>query len=1788
MSGTSTDLTPEKKRELLAKLLREKAAKEIQTSSLSHSQRALWFVYQLDKKSAAYNVMYAAHIRSDVNEPLLTSAFKVLLQRHEVLRTTYGTKEGLPTQFVHQRQRFDLNLVDATSWSQEKLDEAIQSEADQSFDLEKGPVIRVSLFRRSGNQHALQFTAHHIAMDFWSFDLLFDELEAVYGQLVEGETPDSKPAKYRYIDYVKWQSKMLDSSAGEELVSYWENELSGNLPNLDLPTDRPRPSVQSFNGSSYHFELSENLAIGLESLSKSEGATMYATLLAGFQLLLYRLSNQTDILVGSPTAGRNRAEFEELIGYFLNPVVLRARMAPEKTFRQLLSEVRQTVIGGISQQDCPFPTVVERLQPPRDASRSPIFQVAFGWDKPRRSIEEMAGASGVDRLPSDPAQLGLEPFGLGQQGSAFDLMLMMLSRGDSLSGALQFNSDLFDESTVGRWVEHFQTLLSGIVANPDQSLADLPLLAETQITEMVEQRNQTQCDYRSDQTIHQLIESQVAATPDRVAVQCGAQQLTYLELNSRANSLARHLNDLGVGPDSLVGVYVERSIEMLVGVLGVLKAGGAYVPLSPGTPADRLAYMLEESQAPVVLTTSDLRDELPSNSATSICLDTDWEAISNSSEENVDSPTSSRNLAYVIFTSGSTGKPKGVQLEHQSVVNFLESMQREPGIGPDDTLLAVTTLTFDISVLEIFLPLIVGAKVNIVTREVAADGSQLAKAVGELGTTIMQATPATWRLLIEAGWQGNGEIKVLCGGEAMPRDLGNELLDRCGSLWNMYGPTETTIWSAVDRVEAGDGSVSIGKPIANTQIYILDQQMKPMPIGVPGDLYIGGSGLARGYLNRPELTQERFVSDPFSQDPSARIYKTGDLAKWSPDGGLEFLGRTDFQVKIRGYRIELGEIEAILGRHPDVAQAVVMARQIGQQIDDKQLVGYYVVQDDAAPNVAQLREFLGEQLPDYMLPASFMKLDEFPLNAAGKIDRNALPEPDTARPDLGNTYVAARNRNEEILVEVWESVLGLDEIGVNDNFFELGGASIQSLEISSLVQDEGLDMTPAMMFQHPTVAALAEAVQLIDQSSNPAEANVEVVEDPEVVAERERREREYVKPEPLIDSANTVIESIGIYLPPNEVSTKEVVKGCKKNLWFPLERMTGIKSRRMAGESEFSVELGKNAITECLAHSKYDRDDVEMVVCCNITRIVRKGVVSIEPNTSMQLRHDLGLKNAVVFDITNACTGMFTAISIIDSFIAAGVIRRGMVVSGEYITDITLTAQKEISEFLDPRLACLTVGDAGAALLLEAASTNEVGFHELEMYSLGKYSRMCVGRLTEEPHGGAIMHVPDPMEHTSVAVKHSVANAKFVFEHSPWKPEEMDHLIMHQTSDRSLRDGKRAINKAYKKKICTDENTINNLEKRGNTATTSHFVAVWDNILNSHINTGDNVVFGITGSGQTIGTGIYTFDGLPERVRQSKLDGLGPEKVRASQVEPPLPKNNLARIRIVNLAVLDPNHQVEPETSALNRAAAEACLAQSEYVCREIELLIYTGENRTGYLSEPAIATMIAGDLEMNDTIESETDLKTFAFDIYNGAIATLNACDVASRMMQSGKFKTAMIVASEIETNREVFPDEKLGVFETASAFILEMSDSQVGFGEFVFRYFSEFFEARTVEGFYRDGKPLLNLDEDPEIGDMYLKCIPEAVEELLEREGLRKEDINLVLPPQFSSEFNRNLMTEIGVDEEALVDVPNEKGDLFTSALAYSIDQVNRAGRAKSGDIGLIINVAQGIQVGCAIYYF
>ncbi|MEH2003485.1 MAG: amino acid adenylation domain-containing protein [Nostoc sp.] len=1046
---------------------------------LSFAQERLWFLAQFETGTTAYNMSAAFHLTGLLNVTALEQSLVEIVNRHEILRTIFPVVDGQPRQVIAEKVAWKLPIINLQEIpSQQREAEAQRyatQQTQQPFDLAQGPLWHFQLLRLAAYSHVLHLNVHHIIFDQWSQGLFLQELATLYEAFLNGEPSPLPQLPIQYVDFAHWQRQWLSGEVLANQLNYWKQHMAGIPPLLQIPSDRSRPLLQTFQGSTERFYLNSNLTSQIKTLSQQSGVTLFMTLLAAFATLMSRYSGQENVVLGSPIANRNRSEIKSLIGFFANTLALRIDLSENPSFRELLSRVQQVALDAYQHQDLPFEKLVQELQPQRNLNQNPLVQVMFSLQN-------------LPKISWNIEDLSLSPFDFEIGSVRFDLEVYLWEVLDGIRGNCFYNTDMFDAATIKRMLGHFQTLLEGIVADPDQCISGLPLLTTSDCHQLLNNWNDTQADYPLEKFIYQIFEEQVELTPDAVAVIFENQLLSYQQLNHYANQLAHHLQKMDVRAEVLVGVCVERSLDLIVGLLGILKAGGAYVPLDPAYPKDRLALMLEDAAVPVLLTQKHLIDKLPSHQAKVVCIDTDWQIISTENSEDPQSEVKPTNLAYLIYTSGSTGKPKGVQITHRSVVNFLTAMQQQLKLTKQDSLLSVTSLSFDIAVLEIFLPLTLGAKVILISREVTANGLQLLQQLNNSAATVMQATPATWRMLLEAGWKGNAQLKILCGGEALPQNLAHQLCQRSGEVWNLYGPTETTVWSTIHRIDEQEALVTIGHPIANTQIYILDKYLQPVPVGVPAELYIGGAGLARGYFHQPKLTTEKFIHNPFSCDPESRLYKTGDLARYLSDGNIEYLGRLDNQVKIRGFRIELGEIEALLAQHPTIQQNVVTARADNPQ--NQRLVAYIVPHPEQTPTTDELRHFLKQKLPEYMVPSAFVFLDALPLTPNGKIDRRALPAADSTRLDSENTYLAPRDELELQMTKIWEEVLGIQPIGVRDNFFELGGHSILAVKLFWQIEKTFSKNLPlAILFQSGTVEALAKIISQEDTTTNKALVN---------------------------------------------------------------------------------------------------------------------------------------------------------------------------------------------------------------------------------------------------------------------------------------------------------------------------------------------------------------------------------------------------------------------------------------------------------------------------------------------------------------------------------------------------------------------------------------------------------------------------------------------------------------------------------------------------------------------------
>ena len=1779
-------LSAEEKRVLLSRLLMEQAAVSASVHRLSYGQRSLWFLHQLAPGSPAYTITYAGRISGDLDVSALERAAQALVDRHAILRTTYTVRDGQPLQLVHPQwpvriARHDLGTDDV------ELDEWLRRESNRPFDLQTGSVLRLTLLRRAPDEHVLVLAVHHIAVDFWSIDIILDELRLLYAAEHGCEPPP--PCPQRYVDYADQQVRIVEGAEGERLWQYWSRQLAGELPNLRLPIDRPRPAVQTYRGAVHRFTLDGRLTAGLKEVGRRAGATPYMTLFAAYATLLHRYSGQDDLLIGSPFGCRDQAGLDSLVGYIANPVVLRADLQGDPTFTSLLGRVKETVLGALAHQDYPFMLLVERLRPARDLSHTPLFQVSFAWEQPRRFHDSPGGTGAAPGRGT----LDLMTIHIGQGGAPLDLMMQVADTDGQFTCELQYNTDLFDDATVERMAGHFATLLGGIVTDPGRRLSELPLRTETERREQAVW-NETQVCYDAPDCLHEMVAATAHRSPAAIAVSFGDREMTYAELDRRADALAHRLQHLGVGPDSIVAVLLDRSEDLVVALLGVLKAGGAFTPVDPAQPTNRIAAML--TGVPVCVTHRRHLERLAGFTGHRLCLDLPSAPVAEDAVASV-AATTSDSLAYVIHTSGSTGVPKGALNTHGGIRNVLLWMQANYRLTAEDRVLHHTPVTFDASVAEIFLPLIVGARLVIAQPEGHKDPAYLVRTIAEQAITqVVHVVPSMLRSFLAepALTSCVGLRRVTCGGEVLPYELAQRFLATLDAeLWNEYGPAEAAITATYFHCKRGASGppVPIGRPIANVRIRLLDAHLQPVPVGVPGELFIGGAGVGRGYLNQLDATDARFIADPFGgdpDDPSQLLYRTGDLARYLPDGNIEYLGRLDDQVEIRGVRIEPGEVEAALDKHPGVRESVVVAGDDGR--GNTRLVAHVTAAGEPAPTTAELRRFLLEWLPAAMVPAIFRATDGLPRTLGGKVDRRALAAAAEASPAQEPAFVAPRTRAEKILAEIWRDVLDLDRIGVHDDFFARGGSSTHSLEVSVKAKAAGLPLKPESVFLLGTIAELAaEYGQAMEDGADFGDT-AKHLNGSQVITSG-TAEKRLVAPAPPAavraasqQTRNTVIESIGTYLPAEVVSTDSVLAGCANDIGIPLERLTGIRNRRMAGQGEFSIDLARQAVADCLARSSYGPEEIDLVISCNISRCDGPGHTFVfEPSTAARLRDQCGLTSALAFDVTNACAGMFTGISVADAFLQTGLVRRAMVVSGEYITHLTETAQKEIQGPTDARLACLTLGDAGAAVILERGPNRRVGFHDIDIATLGRYSSLCVAKASGGPDGGAIMFV-DSIAATVAAVKRSVPYVAAVMKRHGWRPEHCDHIVMHQTSESSLNDAVVAVNRMFGTGAAHPGNTIYNLAERGNTASTTHFVALSDHIRGNRIKSGDNVVFGISGSGQTVGAALYTFDDLPDRLRRAP-DGRRVRSLSTGQPSPEPPV--MPRVRIEGVGTAPVGQFTPRRVVDLAVQAATACLDHSGVDRAELGLMIYSGVYRDEFITEPAIAALVAGELGVNDDIESPDGSKTLAFDVLNGAIGFLNACQVGVQMIGAGKAEHAMVVASEVETNTADGGHPMYGLHETGSAVILGRSGGSDGFGRFVFHQHPEYGGALTTYFQHRYGHSWLQIDRDPNLSAHYLDCIPPAVEELLKLEELDASEIAAVFPPYLCSADRTELAARLRIPSSRFVDVATD-ADLFSSSLPYGLQYAWRHKLVRPGDIGLIVGVGSGVQVGCVTYRF
>lgn len=1068
-------LSPEEKRALLEQLLREKARKP-KTFPLSFAQQRLWFLDKLQPNSAAYNLPTVVRLEGPIEVEFFKRGLDLVVERHESLRTTFEGNDEAPSQRINPPRAVNMQVVDLSAVPEmerkAECDRITSEEIRRPFDLEKDLMVRATLIRLAAEEHILVLVTHHCASDEWSMQILFREWATCYKAMLEGKEAALPELPIQYADFAQWQREWLGSEEYKKQLEYWSSRLE-RAPVLQLPTDRPRPATQTPNGALHGRVIPKGLMERLKAFSRQERCTLFMVLLGAFKVLMHRYTRQEDIIVGCPIAGRNRLETEPLVGFFVNTLTLRTSMAGTPGFRTLLKGLRENTLGAYANQDMPFDKLVEELHPHRSSTHMPFVQVMFSLNN--EFVEEQI-------FPG----IHSEEIEVDTQTSKFELTVIAKETAEGLKTVIEYNTDLFDEERISRMLGHYEQLLESILERPDESVARLEMLPRSERKVLLVDWNATGREYPRNATVQEIFEQQAKKNADAIALKYGARTITYGELSERSNQIARYLRDKGVQKNGLVGVYMERSIEMVAAFMGILKAGAAYVPLDLSYPEERLEFMISDTKMAVILTEEALRKDLPRADAQVVSIDAEWTALEQQPKEWLMTGTTADSLAYVIYTSGSTGKPKGVAVPHRGITRLVLNTDYV-SLTAEDRIAQASNASFDAATFEIWGALLNGARAVGIEKEVALSPGDFAETLRSEGITTLFLTTALFNQLAREVPGAFGTLKsVLFGGEAVDPKWVRAVLE-CNPpkrLLHVYGPTENTTFSTWHEVkEVGEeGTVPIGRPIANSTLYVLSPEMQPVPVGVPGEVYVGGDGLAAGYWRRPELSAEKFVENPFVNQPGAKLYKTGDLGRFDTEGNLEFIGRVDDQVKLRGFRIELGEIEALLARHPKVGNAVVMLRE--DVAGDKRLVGY-IIPKGTAPSSGELKSYLKGQLPEYMVPSAFVKMEEFPLTPNEKVDRRALPAPEQNRPEMNRTFQAPRDAVEQQLTKIWEKVLGVQPIGVADNFFELGGHSLLAVRVFSQIEKTlGKKLPLATLFRAPTIEEIAGVIREDNQAKS--------------------------------------------------------------------------------------------------------------------------------------------------------------------------------------------------------------------------------------------------------------------------------------------------------------------------------------------------------------------------------------------------------------------------------------------------------------------------------------------------------------------------------------------------------------------------------------------------------------------------------------------------------------------------------------------------------------------------------
>lgn len=1727
---------------------------------VSSAQHRLWILSKFDKVNTAYNITGVLRVKGKIEIDLFKTAIRTIIQRHETLRTIFKVVDGDIQQLIHEEIEFEFDEVSVSGKT--KLDNTIKEKSNHVFDLESGPLLHVSIINEEvSGDYAIVITMHHIISDGWSIGVFTKECSKIYNSLVQNNELNLQNLETQYVDFTLWEKEQEETQHFLKQKEYWKSKLEDSPELLELPYKKKRPALQSFNGDLYQSMISKSLTGNIKKFCLKNNVSPFMFLLSVYKIVLSKYANQSDILVGIPISTRNVPELEDLIGFFVNALVIRTQAENQLQFKDYLSNVKSTTLEAFQNKDVSFETVLDLIKPPRNTSYSPIFQVMFS----------------MENMPKEQLFFGSEGVLIekgGDVSAKYDLTLSVREEDQSFEFEYEFNSEIFDHDMMDEFHKAYLNVLNTVLATPETKIEDIILIDEQEEKLILDEWNNTIEDYAKDSTfINEFIDC-VKQQPKSIAFEYNDTKLTYAELNERSNQFAQFFAENGITSGKTIALYMDRNENLLPALLGVMKTGATYIPLDPSYPVSRIKYIIEDSETEVILCNELSKAMFKDLPGINILIVEDGLKSNYSEPFNIPDLLTENQPVYMIYTSGSTGNPKGVRIAHHSLLNFLTAMKKHLGFNENHRLMAVTSLAFDISGLELYLPLISGGTIVLANEKEVRSAPLLIEAFKKYDINVMQGTPSLWQMLKEISWKPKDEFKVISGGEALPSNLAEWFLTITNDAWNMYGPTETTIWSSYQKIE-NPKEISIGRPILNTSIYILDKNLRPIRVGQKGELYIGGDGLAIDYYKRPELVQDRFIDWNY-KTRKVKLFKTGDLAKFNDDGSIVYLGRDDSQVKVNGYRIELGEIENALFKLDEVEKAVVLVKKDNSNFN--YLIAYIKLHESLS--LEEINDKLKAYLPSYMIPSRFIILDEYPLTPNGKIDRKSLAEQDGGDQIMTAEYVPPKTENEVKLAGIWQKVLEIDKIGVNDNFFNLGGASLQSVKISNLAEEEGLLVTPELIFEFSTIKELALKTKQISGVNIGGQR----IKQNEILIPKSLGSDENSEKAKYQGYTSISIESMGMYLPGKEVLSKEIVQDCSTEIRFPIERLTGIEKVYFV-EEEYSIGLAEKAIEKCMAVSKYRPEDIDVVITCNIFRMGSDKSISIEPGLSIQLSNKFGFKNALNFDITNACTGVFTAIYLAESFINSGAAHRCLIVSGEYISHITKTSQLEVESYMDMRIAGLTLGDAGFAMLLEKSKDAKTGFQKLDIFTMGAYSDLCVVKPTSQAHGGFVVRT-DAIKMGEAGHVAAANHALKTLDSNHWDFSNIDHIIMHQASSTTTQNAMREINKVLNEKVTNSENIIDNIKDRGNTATTTYWVATLDNIVNGKIKSDSNIIYCISGSGLTLGTALYSFDDLPDRIRNYEQTSIPQTKIDTpfKPIDIPQPKR---RLKIKNIGVSSKGNRDKNGIELLYEAT-DQCIEGST---NDLDLIVYFGINREEYMYEPAISTFLAGKVRANSSVDDiEKGSNTFAFDLMNGAMGFLNTCHVMHQLAQSDKCSKALITTSEIDNNKRYSEQyEELPIFEGAASILLEVSDDDSGFGTFVFENFPEYINDKKSWAEW-DGIAIKTIiEEKDDISREYARLTLEVIQKLFDQEGSEVDDFSVIFVPQFSDEYLACLKSStlfknwIGKWINCSEDVKNS-----TLTSAYQIHSAITKEEMTPGSSGIIINVASGLQIGGASYKF